>query len=191
MREFGMVDEQLHNSAYVALKAGNYDVAKKLFSELAAAGSPTAWTSLGWMYEHSAGEERSVREAESCYGKAIQLGHTPANFYLARLLVEQKDYQRAFTYFSTGADLGHVPSTYWLGRSYLTGRGVDRDVAKAERYLKEAMNKGHLFARRDYHRCRLGGVFGRRQLSDITGWVAALIAGSKLALKNPHSELLQ
>lgn len=186
-----MVDKQLHHSAYLALKAGKYDLAKKAFSELAAAGSPTAWTSLGWMYEHSAGVERSVRDAENCYGKAIALGDVPANFYLARLLVGQKDYRKAFTYFSAAADLGHVPSIYWLGRSYLTGRGVDRDVSKAERYLKDAMDKGHLYARRDYHRCRLGGAFGRRRLSDITGWMSALIGGSALALKDPNSDLLQ
>jgi hypothetical protein len=183
-----MVDE---HAAYRALKARNYNLAKQSFSELAAAGSAKAWTNLGWMYQHAAGVEKNVREAESCYEKAILLGDVAANFYLARLLVEQRDYDRAFTYFSTAANAGHLPSVYWLGRSYLAGRGVARDVAKAEHYLKDAMARGHLYARRDYHRYRVKGVLGGGRFSDRACWLWALVVGIKQILKDPRSELLQ
>ena len=186
-----MLDDQMHQSAYLALKARKYDLARKQYSELATAGSPTAWTSLGWMYEHAAGVPRNASEAEQCYSKAMALGHLPATFYLARLLVEEKEYPRAFALFSAAADSGHVPSMYWLGRLYLTGRGIDKDVSKAEHFFRKAMDKGHIFARRDYHRCCLGGVFGSRRVSGIFGWISAVIVGSRVAVSDPNSELLQ
>lgn len=185
-----MADEELHKSAYLALRTRKYEVAKKLYSELAAAGSPTAWINLGWMYQHAAGVSESQRDAKECYEKAANLGYLPANYHLARLLLKLKEYERVFALFSIAADAGHVPSSYWLGRLYLTGRGIGRDALKAEQCLKEAMDKGHIYASRDYHRCRLRGEFGERRFSDFIGWISALVAGVMLAFKDPYSELL-
>ena len=187
-----VADNRLYESAYAALRARKFDVALKRFSELAASGSPDAWISLGWMHQHAAGVPRNFREAEDCYTKAIALGHIPANFHLARLLVRKRAYKDAFAYFSVAADKGHIPSTYWLGILYLKGEGIDKDVSKAEVYLKRAAESGHLFARRDYNLALLRGIFGKREwLSNLAGWLRALWAIPKQAKDDSNSELLQ
>lgn len=186
------MSHEAHEPAYAALKGGKYEAALREYSQLAATGSTVAWISLGWMHEHAAGVPRNVGEAERCYRKAVALGDMPANFYLARLLIENKDYQTAFTYFLEAADHGHLPSIYWTGTLYLRGEGVAKDVRKAESYLKQAVDRGHVFARRDYHLALLRGTFGKRQLiKNISGWISALFAAPKVAMSDADSELLQ
>jgi TPR repeat protein len=141
-----MADDRLHR-AYAAAKARRYGEALKAYSELAASGSPNAWASLGHMHEFGLAVPKDFVEAERCYRKAIELGDVDASHRLARLLIEKNDYEGAFTLFSAAAAKGYLPSVYWLGASYLEGKGTDRDVKKAELYLKQAADRGHVFAR--------------------------------------------
>jgi TPR repeat protein len=186
-----MDQEQAYNLAYKALRSNQYELARSQFQALAAAGSTNAWVSLGWMHEHAKGAPKNLLEAENCYKRAVELGSPIANFYLARLLIPQRRYARAHEYFLVAAERGHVPSIYWIGRNYLLGRGVERNASIAESYLKDAMSRGHIFARRDYYRSRLRGEFGSRQFFDWGRWVLSLIAGIRLSLTDPHSEFLQ
>ena len=177
--------------AYSALTASNYALALPAFSALAAEGSPHAWKSLGWMHQHAAGTAKDFAKAEACYRKAIGLGDSTANFYLARLLVEDQRLEEAFAYFLAEADQGHLSSIYWTGRCYLSGEGVEKDVEKAELYLKRAADKGHLYARRDCSLEKMHGTFGKRDLlNGVVGWISTFLSLIRLSASDPGSELL-
>lgn len=186
-----MVDEELQQAAHAALRAGKFDQAFKDYTQLAQSGSAHAWVNLGWMHENGAGVPSNLVEAERCYRKAVALNYPSGSFYLARVLMEKKDYKGAFASFCVAADAGHLQSLYWLGRLYITGRGVDTDAKKAEFYLKQAAAQGHLYARRDYNLGLVRGTFGKRQrLLGYTGWLLTILAFIREMIRNPKSKLL-
>ena len=186
-----MSAEQSLETAYSALKAGNYAVALRESSALAEDGSSTAWMYLGWMHEHAAGTREDFSKAEECYKKAISIGDSGAKFLLARMMWGLNRYKDAFVYFLAAADEGHLSSTYWTGRCYLKGYGVEKDMHMAELYLKRAADQGHLYARRDYSRGRMRGAFGKREfVRGLVGWISVPFAMFKAMKADRNSELM-
>jgi uncharacterized protein len=144
------------------------------------------------MHQHGDGTPKDQSEAERCYKQAMQLGHSSAQFYLARLYVENNNYHSALPLFEAAAERGHLPAIYWTGRLYLEGQGAPKDLQKAERYLAMAANGGHMFARRDYSSALFHGAFGKRQLiRGLAGRLSVVWAGARLVMTDPDSELLQ
>lgn len=68
--------------------------------------------------------------AEKIYNEAIK--------YL-----NEKDYEKAFTFFSGAAELGHVAAQNSVAYSYNIGRGVNKDYEKAAYWYHQAAAQGH------------------------------------------------
>jgi len=67
--------------------------------------------------------------------------------YISRELGLPQDYQKANDLYQKGGELGCAEAYYNLGISYYHGRGVERDVKKAQHYYELATMGGHVVAR--------------------------------------------
>ena len=54
--------------------------------------------------------------------------------------------KRAFKCYLISADMGDAEGQFWTGYNYMMGRGVKKDLNKAEKYLTLAVEQGHLDA---------------------------------------------
>lgn len=174
--------------AYAAAKARGYHEAFEAYSELAASGSPNAWTNLGHVHRFGLGVPTDFVEAEKCYRKAIELGDVDANHRLARPLIKKGDYEGAFTlFFPVPQPKGIFHRFIGWAPLILKAKAPTKNYEKAEHYLKQAADRGHVFARRDYSFARLRGMFGKREaLSGSVGSLLAVFAGVREIVRHPH-----
>lgn len=120
---------------------------------------------LGWKYEKAAlqlaihyekglGTEQDMLKAAHYYERAIKAGNEQAHIKYARLLMTGKqglvaDPERAFNLVSYAiiqldrkAAAGSPSAAKQLGRLYLDGKLVERDLQKAEKWLRRAAYLG-------------------------------------------------
>ncbi|MBS28568.1 MAG: hypothetical protein CL566_06525 [Alphaproteobacteria bacterium] len=55
---------------------------------------------------------------------------------------EVKDYARAYAIWLPLADAGGASAQFHLGALYFEGRGVDRNLGEAKRWLRRALEQG-------------------------------------------------
>ena len=58
----------------------------------------------------------------------------------------RKNKEKTFKHFLKFAEHGNENGQYWTGVNYISGRGVQEDLNKAEKYLTLAVEQGHLNA---------------------------------------------
>ena len=70
-----------------------------------------------------------------------------ARIYYAGIGVPQ-DYERALSLFSSLAHKGNAEAARYLGLMLLTGRGCEKDIPKAEKWLRQSSASGDKTATR-------------------------------------------
>lgn len=87
-----------------------------------------------------------LRVAEQLLQEAIKQNSVEARYWLARLyLPEQsplRDPRRGLQLLTQAADRKHAHAALLLGETYASGKGVERNVHAARRYLKTALDLG-------------------------------------------------
>ena len=70
-------------------------------------------------------------------------GDKEAQFELAQLYYNSRDYNNAGFWYKKAAEQGHVVSQYWLGSCYHYGVGVTKDSIQAMKWYQKAAEQGH------------------------------------------------
>lgn len=74
--------------------------------------------------------------------KDAKLNDTDKQVELARIYLEKKMYEDAFSWYKRAANLGNADGINGLGYCYLYGKGVEVDSARAKELFHEAANQG-------------------------------------------------
>lgn len=169
----------------------HYAEALKLYTELAGKGYSSSQVFLGWMLHSGLGSAKDDDQALAWFIKAANNGSNEGMFYAGRILDNYGRYAEAFEYFRLAAAKDYTPALCRLGLLYLEGRGVVQNRDYADAYFKRAADRGNVFAKRELAAqvLRSGNL-----LQKIIGgirFVAAVIEGSVIAMKNPHSEAIK
>lgn len=176
---------------YLAMQQINaklFDNAHKLLSSLAAKGNDQAAAYLAWLVERGYGCPKDVPKALQLYQAAASNGDPIAQYLLAHLLWRMDEKSQAVRWFQAAADLGDPPALYRLSRAYRLGLGVTKNDSMSRQYLKQAAEKGHMFAARDIKYGELRGEYGYAKVPYALATVLPLIARIVVVLmKNPFN----
>lgn len=122
-----------------ALEKKEYKKAVRLFSE-AGPDNAGAQFALGYIMANGLGYQKSRYAAETYYRRAAGLGHGPAVYNLALLLLETPDGQlEGTTLLRRAADQGSGRAALALGKLLSQGRGTIYNPEKAEEMFRNAM----------------------------------------------------
>ena len=135
----------------------NYAEAVKWFRKSAAGKNANAMFNLGWCYENGYGVDKNLPEAARWYREAQKNGVAEAEAALRRVLVpaavssasadspdaifkqamtlyNKGDFREAVSLFEKAAEKNHVTAIFYLEDCYREGKGVSKDLVKAENY---------------------------------------------------------
>ncbi len=90
---------------------------------------------------------KSVEESDLCLLKRAEANDPVAMSRLGGLRIQMGDHKSAFDYWTKAAHLGDAKAHFQLSAMYYNGEGVEKDVKKRLRHLKEAAIRGHPGAR--------------------------------------------
>ena len=120
-----------------AFEADEYDTARQLLMPLAKQGNAKAQYSIGWLYLHGHGVEKSNVEALDWFKKAASQGEERAMFKLGFMYYEgegvQQDYQEAARRYRKLAEQGYADAQLALGMMHQEGEGVPQDFKEGAR----------------------------------------------------------
>ena len=125
--------------AYVA---GQYDVARRLWTAQAEAGDPAAQLSLGTLYDLGQGVPRDPAVAYGWYRRAAVAGEPAAEFNVAAMRDSgdgvPRNVAEAALWYGRAAAHGNRRAQYNLGQLYAAGDGVPRNPDQAEAWFRVA-----------------------------------------------------
>lgn len=125
-----------------AMQQDDYVTALSYYRKAAEQNYAAAQTAIGRCYERGFGVDTCLQIAKEWYFKAAKQKETNACFELGRILYYEDDYQAAFKFFNRGlesdnVDLGTLYCKIGLGVCYRDGKGVEKNVYKANDLLME------------------------------------------------------
>lgn len=158
-------------------------------SALADKGYAEGWFYLGWLHNKGLGVPENHSMAETCYKNAVERGNLEALISLGRLYKDNGSAKESFGCFLSAANSGYLPGVYWAGRAYLYGEGTEKDLVRAKKYLTLAADKGHVYARVEYCRAQIHGVYGWLQrIAGLFGLFKAIILGWRTIRSDPYGD---
>ncbi len=113
----------------------NLDKARDLLQIAAAAKDPYALTGLGWMYAQGRGVPQDVNEAERLFRQAAILGHSEAQYRLAKLLLNTqetgaaKDLIKGYAWLMLAAQQNDQDAKDWLQENPIRQADIEIQVA--------------------------------------------------------------
>jgi len=129
-----------------AQDVGNWDTAIASFRKAAEAGSPTAMSNFGVMYQNGLGVQRDYTEALKWYRRAVAAGDVRGMAYLGSMYGNgfgvQRDYTEALKWYRRAVAAGDVRGMAYLGSMYGNGFGVQRDYTEALKWWRKAADAG-------------------------------------------------
>jgi uncharacterized protein len=163
----GAGEPEARAHAYMALDPPDWESARAAFEEAAEAGSPTAMSYLGWMYEEGHGVAPDGELAAHWYGRAALAGAHDFAIKLGWMYLAgdgvTRDREQAEHWFRQAIDAGHAPARTALASvliaDALGGRETER-VFEARSLLEEALEEGHLLAAYFLARLYIEGIGG-------------------------------
>ena len=164
----------------------------RVLEDLADRGSSLSMIYVAEAYENGAGVAVDSAKAVEWYRRAMDSGSNLASYYLGHLFLKKENYVRALEAFSVGALDSFPPSLYRAAKMHLDGLGCERDVGLALRFLEEASEKGHVFAKRALAAmCFRGEFVPRNLIRGISLLASAVKAILVLGITEPDSDLLR
>lgn len=77
---------------------------------------------------------------------AAKAGDPTAQFLMAWIFVEQKDYRQAMQWLLPSSEQGNADAQYMLGSMYYFGRGIPQDYQQAAKWNQKAAEQGQVAA---------------------------------------------
>ncbi len=125
-----------------AYRGGNFDVAFRLWSELARDGDPNAAFSVGLMHDLGQGTPSDVAAAFDWYSRAAVAGVAAAEFNVAVMLDSGRGVPRdtllASIWYGRAAARGNRRAQYNIAQLYADGDGVPQNADLARAWLHAA-----------------------------------------------------
>lgn len=103
--------------------------------------------SLGTKYHQGDGVEKDLAKARKYYKKARRLGYERANVLLGEIAEEENDFIAAARYYKK---MESREAYHHLGLLYRDGKGVEKSIKLARKYLEKAAHNGSDEAVCDY-----------------------------------------
>jgi TPR repeat protein len=129
-----------------AYNRGEFQRARKDFSELADGGHAGAQFYLGEIYEGGVGVAADQKTASDWYRKSAEQNHSIAQRRLAAMYMQGRgvlaDSRLGFTWYERAAQGGDVLAQYHLGGLYAMGKGTKADPVKAYMWWTVAASYG-------------------------------------------------
>ena len=141
-----MQDEPPDNTRFSDPDVSDEDkrsVAESLESSWEDSGSTSTAYQLGRVWRDGLGVVPNNVRAELWFQHAAEGGHSSAQYALAKLLQEEGKTIEATHWYEQAAEHGNQFASYQLGKLYLSGEAVQKDSAKALKYLTDAAGKGN------------------------------------------------
>lgn len=139
--------------------SGDVSGALFLFKKMARQGYSPAALAVGSIYEHgNSGVPKDIDTAIDYYLRALNAtDDVKAHLALGRCYLTrgktQSDYQKArYHFINLIEDRNHRGSLYGLGVIYEHGLGVEQSYGYANQFYQEAVDQGHLLAKRNMAR---------------------------------------
>ena len=117
-----------------AFSLQNYDQAFTEWRPLAEGGDPKAQYYLAMLYGNGLGAPRDREQALRWYRLAAEQGHVGAAYKVAAM-TDPGDAAEAAQWYRFAAERGHARAQYSLAAMLVSGRGVDRDLVVARKWL--------------------------------------------------------
>jgi TPR repeat protein len=166
---------------------------KEAFQEYCALANDESITGqlmVGWMYHSGLGVEQNLEKAQQWYQKAANANSSEGEFYLGALYRSKQQYPQAVEWLTKSAAQKYMPAIYRLGKMYDIGEGVNKDHAKAYKYLEQAASMGHLFAKREIAVKMIKGHSGAINiLKGVFMFIQVLFAGVRTISIDPDNDM--
>ena len=190
------IDPETRAHAFMALDPPDWESARESFQEAAEAGSPTAMSHLGWIYEQGHGTPKDGEQAAEWYARAARAGAHQFAIKLGWMYLGggdgvARDRARAEFWFAQAIEAGHAPARIAWASVLIADAQGGRDperVSEARELLVTALDEGYplaafflarlylegigghpVDAERAAHYTRIGAEDGNSQLQ---GWLA-------------------
>jgi TPR repeat protein len=108
---------------------------------------PPAAHRIGIIYINGYAGEKDEQKGIEYLTRAGEVGYVKSQMILAALYKNKKDYQKAFYWYLKAADNGNAEAQYNIGDFYKNGFGVQKDLNKANEYLRKAAMMGNARAK--------------------------------------------
>ena len=126
----------------------------------------TAQYNLGDCYYNGKGTKQNIKKAFNCFMEAAKQNHIEAQYMVGKILYfdlhelpvvygddvlqrrlgKKERYQKAVSFFEKAAEKGHVQAQISLANCYIEGKGVEKNIQEAVRWLRKAKELGPLDA---------------------------------------------
>lgn len=141
-------------------EAERYDEYAALLETLAQAGHIDACMALGKLHIDGVHVKKDVEKAIALYLRAYDAGHEDAAFSIAYQYASALgDYAAAIPYYEKAAQNGSAAAMNNLALLYRDGKGVDRDLVKAEELFILASHNGNTRAMHNLANAYYNGTF--------------------------------
>ena len=132
----------------IAKRHDDYAAALPFFTQAADAGNDDARATLGWMYFNGRGAERDYQKSRDYYLLSAQSGNAESMHRLGELYESyfpDVDFPEriAMSWYEQSALLGNAASMYHMGVFCEQGKGVTKDLARAEEWYLKAIEGGN------------------------------------------------
>ncbi|EFC37816.1 predicted protein [Naegleria gruberi] len=119
----------------------NYKKARELF-ELSQ--NSESCFRLGSIYEMGLGVPIDKEKALEWFTKAADMGHKSAQYMTGLILLENKEYSKAYEYLLKAANQNEANAMHLVGEMLRDGcKGVPKNASESERWLKKAEKAGY------------------------------------------------
>ena len=160
------------SDAILAYDYGQYTSALAEFSYLQDEGNPIASYYLGRMYHMGQGVGQNVDMAKSLYQAAASAYYFPAMTQLAKILLDEGQYEPALPLLHQSALAGQMASVYELAELYLKGLFVEKNPNRAFDYYKMAALGGDMKAQYQIGKMYLTGLGIPQDYTNATKWLS-------------------
>lgn len=137
----------------------NFEKAAEWFGRAVNVGYKYAQYSLGTLYYHGKGVEQNYQKACRLFGLSHLQGNAFASYELAKMYekgigteknleLAEECYQVAFLAFLTMERKSKDDMLFYrIGAMYLSGKGIEKDETKAQKYFEKSSEYGNLYAK--------------------------------------------
>lgn len=105
-------------------------------------GSASAAYQLGFVWRDGLGVISDDEKAEAWFRRAAEVGHSGAQYSLAKLLLQQGRINEAIPWFEQAAENGSQFASYQLGKLYVQGVQGEKNIDKSVAYVADAAEQG-------------------------------------------------
>ncbi len=133
---------------FEAFRSGRYKDAVPALSVLADLDDVNALLALAWLNETGMSGAQNLEVAKTLYQRAGEGGSSDAWYRLGRIFKKSNDLHAALVTFKRGADQNYLPCISALGLLMIRTAQNQDQMSEGMRWLTEAAEQGHFFARK-------------------------------------------